>query len=175
MLVYPHFSSNGCCALTCIHFILTYTAKPTMYCYPCLACEILYLSISILRLDGNVEQPFTSRLHLCPTNAPLCGYCKFSQEVISDSECGCRGGGDLLDSRARQVGMPHGYVQIVKFLAQCIYNLWTFWQVFQVQWKISNVKKLYVETVQRDERKKKSLFFLISTEVSSLAVHDYVS
>ena len=78
MLVYPHFSSNGCCALACIHFILTYTTKPTMYCYPCLACEILYLSISILRLDGNVEQPFTSRLHLCPTNAPLCGYCKFS-------------------------------------------------------------------------------------------------
>ena len=84
MLVYPHFSSNGCCALACIHFILTYTTKPTMYCYPCLACEILYLSISILRLDGNVEQPFTSRLHLCPTNAPLCGYCKFSQEVYQD-------------------------------------------------------------------------------------------
>ena len=62
----------------------------------------------------------------------------------------------LVTSRVRQVGMPLGYVLIVKFLAQCIYNLWTFWYVFQVQWKISNVKKLYVEKVQRDERKKKS-------------------
>lgn len=141
MLVYPHFSSNGCCALACIHFILAHTTKPTVYCYPCLACEILFSGL--METQNNLLPPdfiFVPLMHHPVDIASF--HRKWSQilNVVAEEEgTSWIQGLVLVPSRVRQVGMPHGYVQIVKFLAQCIYNLWTFWYVFQVQWKISNI------------------------------------